>query len=267
MDETGIARYGDELFEALRGRKTIDPVTEREPDITLEDAYRISLWLLGRRLEDGETIIGKKIGVTSAAVQDMLDVRQPDFGWLTDRMAYEDGADMPISRELIQPRAEAEIAFRLARPLEGPGVTTADVLAATEAVVACFEVVDSRVHDWRIRIQDTIADNASSGLFVTGSKWVEPGSVDLATAPMVVSKNGAVISRGTGATSLTGSPVLGTPVACVAWLANTLAGFATGLKAGDIILSGSLVPLEPVEAGDHMHVDVGGLGTATVHFV
>ena len=122
-----VARHGDELYEALRERRTVAPLTEREPGITIADAYHVSRRLLDRRLADGERLIGKKIGVTSKAVQRMLDVHQPDFGYLTDRMRYDDGAEMPISRALIQPRAEGEIAFVLARDLRGPGVTPADV--------------------------------------------------------------------------------------------------------------------------------------------
>lgn len=260
MNPSHRARHGDELYEALRGRTTVAPLTEREPGITIEDAYHVSRRLLDRRLSDGERLIGKKIGVTSKPVQRMLDVHQPDFGYLTDRMRYDDGAEMPISRELIQPRAEGELAFELARDLVGPGVTPADVLAATGSVRACFEIVDSRIRDWKIRIQDTVADNASSGLFVLGRDAVDPARVDFFACGMVVEKNGEIISTGAGAAAL------GSPVACVAWLANTLGGFGVRLLAGEVILSGSLVPLEPVRAGDFMRVTIGGVGTAEVRF-
>jgi 2-oxopent-4-enoate/cis-2-oxohex-4-enoate hydratase len=255
-----IERYGDELYGCLRARTTVAPLTEREPAITIEDAYWISRRLLDRRLSDGEKIVGKKIGVTSKAVQRMLDVHQPDFGWLTDRMAYEDGCEMPIGRELIQPRAEGEIAFFLARDLVGPGVSEADVLAATEYVTPCFEVVDSRIRDWKIRIQDTVADNASSGLFLVGKDRVDPKKADLVTCGMVVWKNGEVVSTGAGAAAL------GSPVYCVAWLANTLGSFGIPLVAGEVILSGSLVPLEPVRPGDEMRLAIGGIGGASVRF-
>jgi 2-oxopent-4-enoate/cis-2-oxohex-4-enoate hydratase len=260
MDEETRHRYGDELFQALRSRAPVPPLTSREPAITIEDAYHISLRMVERRVADGERIIGKKIGVTSKAVQRMLDVHQPDFGYLTDRMRCPDGGEAPISRELIQPRAEGEIAFLLKRDLVGPGIAVADVLAATECVMPCFEIVDSRIRDWKIRIQDTVADNASSGLFVLGDGAADPRTVDFYTCGMVVEKNGEVISTGAGAAAL------GSPVYCVAWLANTLGGFGIPLKAGEVVLSGSLVPLEPVVAGDSMKLAIGGIGTASVIF-
>ncbi|MES9813150.1 MAG: 2-oxopent-4-enoate hydratase [Candidatus Thiodiazotropha sp.] len=260
MNEQRIHELGDELFDALSQRRMIDPLTERETEITIEDAYHVSLRMVNRRVENGESIIGKKIGVTSKAVQNMLNVHQPDFGYLTDRMVYGNGDEMPISEKLIQPRAEGEIAFMLKRDLIGPGVSNADVLRATEAVIPCFEIVDSRIRDWRIKIQDTVADNASCGLFVLGDKAVDPRKVDLATAGMVVEKNGELLSTGAGAAAL------GSPVNCVAWLANTLGSFGIPLKAGEVILSGSLVPLEPVVAGDFMRVEIGGIGSASVRF-
>ena len=199
MNEQRIKELGDELFDALRAQRMIAPLTEREPDITIEDAYHVSLRMVERRVADGEKIIGKKIGVTSKAVQNMLNVHQPDFGYLTDRMVYGNGDEMPISEQLIQARAEGEIAFMLKKDLSGPGVTNADVLAATEAVMPCFEIVDSRIRDWQIKIQDTVADNASCGLFVLGDNAVDPRKVDLATVGMVVEKNGSISSTGAGA--------------------------------------------------------------------
>jgi 2-oxopent-4-enoate/cis-2-oxohex-4-enoate hydratase len=190
----------------------------------------------------------------------MLDVHQPDFGYLTDRMRYDDGAEMPISRELIQPRAEGEIAFLLKRDLTGPGVTPSDVVAATESITPCFEVVDSRIRDWKIRVEDTIADNASSGLFALGREARSPAGFDFFSCGMVVEKNGEVVSTGAGAAAL------GSPLVCVAWLADTLGAFGVALRAGDVILSGSLVPLEPVRPGDRMRVTIAGLGSASVTF-
>jgi 2-oxopent-4-enoate/cis-2-oxohex-4-enoate hydratase len=217
--------------------------------------------MLERRIEAGERVIGKKIGLTSKAVQNMLKVGQPDFGYLTDVMAFSQGEEMPISERLMQPKAEGEIAFILKKDLMGPGVTNADVLAATDCVIPCFEVVDSRVENWEIKIQDTVADNASCGLFVLGDRAVDPRKVDLATCGMVVEKNGSIISTGAGAAAL------GSPVNCVTWLANTLGQFGIPLKAGEVILSGSLVPLEPVKAGDFMSVSIGGIGSASVRFI
>ena len=260
MNVDDVARYARELHGALRGRRTVAPLTERDPGITLDDAYGISRRLLDLRLADGERLIGTKIGVTSKVVQRALDVHQPDFGYLTDRMRHDDGGEVPISRELIQPRAEGEIAFLLASDLVGPGVTPADVVRATECVMPCVEVVDSRIHEWKIRIQDTVADNASSGLFVLGRAVAAPAGFDFFSCGMVVEKNGEVWSTGAGAAAL------GSPLVCVAWLANTLSAFGVPLLAGELVLSGSLVPLEPVRAGDHMHVTVGGLGSVDVRF-
>ena len=258
--EDKIQTYGNTLYDCLRTRRTIEPLTEQEADITIGDAYRIALQLLQRRLDDGEKIIGKKIGATSKAVQNMLKVNQPDFGYLTDRMVYNNGDEMPISSELIQPRAEGEVAFILKHDLEGPGVTNAAVLRATECVMPCFEIVDSRIKDWKIKIQDTIADNASCGLFMLGDRAVDPRRVDLVTCGMVHEKNGEIIATGAGAAAL------GSPVNCVAWLANTLGEFGIKLQAGEVILSGSLVPLHPIVPGDSMYLSIGGIGNASVRF-
>jgi len=261
MNNELIQQCGDELYAALRNRTTVQPLTSRYSELSIEDAYQISLRLLERRLADGERVIGKKVGLTSKAVQTMLGVDQPDFGYLTDRMAYNQGEEMPIGEQLIQPKAEGEIAFILKKDLMGPGITNADVLAATECVMPCFEVVDSRIENWQIKIQDTVADNASCGLFVLGDRAVSPRQVDLTTCGMVVEKNGVLLSTGAGAAAL------GSPVNCVTWLANTLGRFGIGLKAGEVILSGSLVPLEPVKPGDFMSVSIGGIGSASVRFV
>ncbi|NOQ84970.1 MAG: 2-oxopent-4-enoate hydratase [Myxococcales bacterium] len=265
MDATArkqrIEELGDELYEAMRARRTLSPLTERWPEITIEDAYHVSLRMVDRRVQgDGEKIIGKKIGVTSLAVQEMLGVFRPDFGYLTDKMHYPNGGPMPISEQLIQPRAEGEIAFKLKKDLKGPGVTNEDVLDATEYVMACFEVVDSRVHDWKVKIQDTVADNASCGLFVLGDEHADPKGLDFPNLRMRVYKNGEPLSEGLG------SAALDSPLNCVSWLANTLSEFGISLNAGDVVLSGSLVPLEPVVAGDEMRLEVEGIGTASVRF-
>jgi 2-oxopent-4-enoate/cis-2-oxohex-4-enoate hydratase len=254
-------QLGDELYAALRSRQSVAPITERVSGATIEDAYRISKRMLDRRMSDGERVVGKKIGVTSEVVQRMLDVHQPDFGFLTDAMMFESGVEIPIDELLIQPRAEGEIAFFLARDLSGPGVTESDVLSATRCVAPCFEIVDSRVRDWKIRIEDTVADNASSGVFVLGRERVDPRSVDLRACRIEVAKNGAPLSEGVGAAAL------GSPLYCVAWLANTLSRFGIPLLAGEVVLSGSLVPLEPVRAGDRMDLVLSGIGTASVAFV
>ncbi|HZX32056.1 MAG TPA: 2-oxopent-4-enoate hydratase [Rhodocyclaceae bacterium] len=260
MDKQQIIQLGDELYEALAARRTVSPLTSRGLDITVEDAYHIQQQMLSRRLAKGEKVIGKKIGVTSKVVQQMLDVHQPDFGYLLDGMVYNEGESIPMDT-LIQPRAEGEIAFILKKDLMGPGVTNADVLAATEGVMACFEIVDSRIQDWKIKIQDTVADNASCGVFVLGDRVVDPKKLDLSLCGMVVEKNGDIIGTGAGAAAL------GSPVNAVAWLANTLGRLGIPLKAGEVILSGSLAPLFPVQAGDSLRVSIGGIGGCSVRFV
>src|SRR5262249_23520486 len=151
MEAAKIEQYGDELYRALRERFTVAPLTEREPEITVDDAYRVQLAIVARKLaREGVQHVGKKIGVTSEVVQKMLGVDQPDFGHLTSEMLLRDGDSVPTDR-LLQPRAEGEIAFVLKRDLRGPGLAPTDVLAATDCVKACFEIVDSRIRDWKIK--------------------------------------------------------------------------------------------------------------------
>ena len=260
MDQTQITAFGDALYDAMRSRTTIAPLTTQAPDIAIDNAYLISRRFLERRLASGERVVGTKIGVTSQAVMTMLNVHQPDFGYLTDSMMFATGAEVPASRTLIAPRAEGEIAFILKRDLCGPGVTNADVIRATDFVMPCFEIVDSRITDWKIKIQDTIADNASCGVVVLGDRAIKPTAVDLSTCGIVVSLNGEIISTGAGAAAL------GSPVNCITWLANTLGARGVTLKAGEVILSGSLVPLQPVKPGDNMHMAIGGIGQCSVRF-
>ncbi len=256
-----IERFSDELFSALCSGEVIDPLTEREPDLSIDDAYAISRRLLARRQSQGEQSIGKKIGVTSAAVQNMLGVHQPDFGFLLDVMAVPNASTLSLAEaNLIQPRAEGEIAFVLKRDLQGPGITEADVMAATDYVSPCFEIVDSRIRDWRIKIQDTIADNASCGVFVLGDEKIDPSGLDLAAVEMKIARNGEHIATGLG------SAVQGHPATAVAWLANTLGRYELPLLAGETILSGSLAALLPVAAGDEYLLNLSGIGTAAISF-
>jgi 2-oxopent-4-enoate/cis-2-oxohex-4-enoate hydratase len=257
--ESQIEAAAHSLYASLKSGKSIAPLTETYESLSIDDAYAISLKFLDKRLADGENIVGKKIGVTSEPVMNMLGVNQPDFGFLTDAMWAEN--NVVDTSQMILPHAEAEIAFRLKSDLKGPGITEADVLDATKAVAACFEVVDSRIKDWKIKIQDTIADNASCGTMAVGDKWVDPKSVDLLSCKAVVTKNGVHLSEGVGAATL------GSPLKAVAWLANTLGERGIPFKAGEIILSGSLVALEPVVAGDNMHVSIDGIGDCEVSFV
>jgi 2-oxopent-4-enoate/cis-2-oxohex-4-enoate hydratase len=255
-----LPKHGERLYAALRTRRAIAPLTATLSQLTVDEAYQISLSFLDCRLKDGERIVGKKIGVTSKPVQDMLDVREPDFGFLTDVMRIPDGGTIEIRKSLIQPRAEAEIAFLLRKELQGPGVTMGDVLNATDAIAPCFEIVDSRIVDWKIKIQDTVADNASCGVFVIGNQRADPRKLDLAALKVRVTKNSKFLSEGIGAA------VQGSPLASVAWLANTLGRYNVPLSAGDIVLSGSLVALEPACSGDVFSMSLSEVGVASVCF-
>lgn len=253
-------KYGEKLYNALRDRRAIAPLIDDNPDLTIDDAYAISLDFLARRRKDGERVVGKKIGVTSKAVQDMLGVFQPDFGFLTDKMSVV--GDISIAQKgLIQPRAEAEIAFILKDSLRGPNVTAQQVIDATESIAPCFEIVDSRIDGWKISIIDTVADNASCGVFVLGDARADPRAYDLPNLKVSVTKNGTPLSEGLG------SAVQGNPAEAVAWLANTLGAYGVSLNAGDIILSGSLVPLENAVAGDVFEMTLHGIGTSVAKFV
>lgn len=260
MNDALINLLGDELYTAAKECRALEPLTSRHADLTIDDAYRIQQRVNTRRIEAGERMIGKKIGVTSQVVMDMLGVYQPDFGMLSDAMLYREGEAIPAV-SLIQPKAEGEIAFVLRHDLQGPGVTAADVLAATEGVMACFEIVDSRIKDWKIRIEDTVADNASCGIFVLGERMVDPRTVDLVDCAMTLEKNGNVVTTGTGAAAL------GNPLEAVAWLANKLGQLNEPLRAGDVVLSGSLAAMVPVAAGDSLKVSIDGIGSCSVRFV
>lgn len=259
MDDETIRQFGDELYEAWRNRQVVSPLLERAPDMSLADAYAVQSRLVNRRVEAGETIVGKKIGLTSKAVQDFLGVYEPDFGQLTSGMLYneEQGIDLD---QLIQPKAEAELAFVLKKDLIGPGITATDVISATDYVSPCFEIVDSRIRDWQLKIQDTVADNASCGTFALSDVRGDPRKLDITMAGMAVYKNGKLISTGVGAA------VQGSPVNAVVWLANTLGKLGLPFLAGEIILSGAQSAVAPVTTGDEMVCIIGGLGSCTARF-
>ncbi|MBI2276426.1 MAG: 2-oxopent-4-enoate hydratase [Dechloromonas sp.] len=260
MDQSTIEKLGDTLYEALLARQPIAPLTATHPEMSIEDAYHVQQRMIARRLDKGERVIGKKIGVTSKAVMNMLGVQQPDFGYLTDGMVYNEGESIAMEG-LIQPKAEGEIAFLLKKDLQGPGVTAADVLAATAGVMACFEIVDSRIQDWKIKIQDTVSDNASCGVFVLGDQLVDIADLDLALCGMVLEKNGEIVVTGAGAASMAH------PVNAMVWLANTLGKLGIALKAGDIVLSGAMGAMVPVVQGDNLRLTIGGIGGCSVRFV
>ena len=261
MNLQTINDVASELFDSLKQQKIIQPLTDRYPEIDINDAYQISRQFLSLREAVGEKVIGKKIGVTSSVVQEMLGVNQPDFGFLTDAMRVQNRSTFSIEDSLIQPRAEAEIAFILKEDLFGPGVSKEDVIAATDKILPCFEIVDSRIENWNIKIQDTVADNASCGIFILGEGHCSPEKFSMEELSVEVTKNGKFLSAGQG------SAVQGHPAQAVAWLANTLGEYDIPLLKGEIILSGSLVPLEPAKAGDKFAMELKGVGTCEINFI
>ncbi|MCS7233150.1 MAG: fumarylacetoacetate hydrolase family protein [Synergistetes bacterium] len=256
MDHREIAL---KLIEAERKRSPIDPLTSTYQGLSVNDAYKVQLEGVKIKIGLGRKVIGKKIGLTSKAMQDLLGVKEPDYGHLLDDMLILQG--QPCKREdLIQPKVEGEIAFVLGDTLKGPGVTMTDVLKATEFVIPAIEIVDSRIRDWKIKLEDTIADNASSARFILGSKAVPVKNLDLRLIGMILEKNGRVMSTGAGAA------VWGHPAAAVAWLANKLAEFGVALEAGEIILSGAVTAALDASKGDVFTVAFYELGSVTVYF-
>ncbi|MDO8778410.1 MAG: fumarylacetoacetate hydrolase family protein [Burkholderiaceae bacterium] len=254
-----MTQFGAELYEAWAVGRAVQPITDREPAITIQEAYQIQLETVRLREASGSRIVGKKIGVTSNAVMEMLKVDQPDFGHMLSDMAYRTGEVVSLNKALI-PRGEGEIAFVLKHDLTGPGLTNADVLNATDRVVPCFEIVDSRIRDWKIKIQDTVADNGSSFAYVLGDTSADPRQIDLVNVRMVLEKNGEVIGTGTGAATM------GNPVTAVTWLANTLGRLGIPLRAGEVILSGSLSIMFAVAPGDSIRMSLEGIGSCEATF-
>ena len=249
-----MTKWADMLWQARMDHAPCAPLTELESKITLDDAYRVSELNFRRRVEEqGVRLVGKKIGLTSAAVQQQLGVTEPDFGYLTSDMRLESG-DTLAPRRLIQGKFEGEVAFTLKDRLAGPGVDVEAVRAATDYVQVTIEVIDSRVRDWKIKIQDTVADNASSAYFVLGSEKVAFSEVDLVGATMKLWKNDELCSEGSGAACM------GDPALAVAWLANCMGRFGVALEPGDIILSGAYGPVVALEPGDQGAVEITGLG-------
>ncbi len=249
-----IAQLADSLYDARTKFRQCGPLTARYPELTIRDAYTVSEINLKRRMEQERVLlVGKKIGLTSRAVQKQLGVSEPDFGYLTSDMNVPMGETVPLAG-LLQPKVEGETAYVLKRDLLGPGISVADVIRATDFVLPCIEIIDSRVQDWKIKIQDTIADNASSSLFVLGTEPRTLRDRDLRLAGMALRVNGEVISTGSGAACLDH------PCLAVAWLANKLGEFGVGLKAGEVILSGAFGPVVAITGNEHVEVEISGLG-------
>ena len=247
------------LAKAENERKPLEQLTATYPGLTIQDAYKIQLEGIAMKLTQGRKIIGKKIGLTSKGMQKLLGVNEPDYGHLLDNMLILEG-EACRREELLLPKVEGELAFILKDKLKGPGITIADVLRATAGVMPAFEIVDSRIRDWKIKLPDTIADNASSARLVLGSRLVPVQGLDLRLIGMVLEKNGEMVSSGAGA------EVWGHPAASVAWLANKLAEFDISLEAGEIILSGAVTAAEAAAAGDVFTLSFDGLGSLNLRF-
>lgn len=262
MNETSsekIEQLAAQLSRAESSRKGIVPFTKEDPDLSLEEAYQVQLVGIRKKEKDGQRITGKKIGLTSEAMQQMLGVDEPDYGHLLDGMAVENQGEVS-SHQVMQPKVEAEIAFVLKQELVGPGISTLDVMRATDYVIPALEIIDSRIADWQIKLPDTIADNASSGLYVLGGKPTPIHRYDLKQLGMVLYRNGKLANTGVGAAAL------GNPAYCVAWLANKLSEFDIPLKSGEIILSGALSAAVKAEPGDFFHARFANIGEIGVRF-
>jgi 2-keto-4-pentenoate hydratase len=248
------------LLDAEARRTPLEPLTTTNADFKVEHAYQVQLAAGVRaKVAGGRRVIGKKIGLTSKAMQDMFGVQSPDYGHLLDDMLLFEG--QPCRRgELLLPKVEGEVAFVMERRLQGPGVNVADVLRATAGVMPALEIVDSRIRDWKIKLPDTVADNASSARLVVGSRLLPARDFDLRLIGMCLAKNGVVVNSGAGVA------VWGHPAAAVAWLANKLSEFGGALEPGEIVLSGAVTAAVDVAVGDTVQAEFDRLGSVSVKF-
>ena len=260
MDQQTRGQVARDLLAAYASKEPLEPLTSAHEGMTLEDAYAIQLLQVEELLGRGRTIKGHKVGLTSAAMQRLLGVTEPDYGHLFDDFFHLEHAPIPVDA-FVQPRVEPEVAFVLKKPLKGPGVTVHEALQAIDFVLPALEIVDSRIRDWKIGLLDTIADNASSAAVVLGSTPTDVGAVDLRLAGATFHRNGQVV--GTGA----GGAVLGSPLTSLVWLANTVGARGTTLEAGHVVLPGSVCAMVPVAAGDTFTSTFAGLGSVTARFV
>lgn len=254
-----IAEAADRLRAAEQSRTPCAPVRDLIGADDLAAAYAVQARNIESRLAAGARVLGRKIGLTSPAVQAQLGVRQPDFGWLLDDMDVTGEAEVP-SHRLLQPKAEAEIAFVLAEDLADGPLDAAQVRAAVAYAVAAIEIVDSRVAGWDITFGDTVADNASSGLYVLGSERRTLAELEPREVEMTMSVDGEIVSTGTGAACL------GDPLEALRWLAVTAREYGEPLRAGQVVLSGALGPMHSAHPGAVVTATISGLGTVTAHF-
>ena len=247
------------LIDAEHTRTPVAPLTAQAPDLTVEDAYVIAADVLGHQLGHGHRVVGRKVGFTNPDVRERLGVHSPNFGTLLDDMTVRDGGRIDRAT-LIHPQVEPEIAFRLRAPLEGPGVTLDDVLAATDHVFPALEIVDSRFEGWRFEEPDAVADNACAAMVVVGSMRLPPDAIDLAGEAVVLYRNDAEACRGISAA------VLGNPANAVAWCANALAESGQGLRAGEFVMTGSIAGVTAARAGDSFRAEYANLGIVSARF-
>jgi len=259
MTEQEITTAAQSLREATLSGVYIEPLRERYPGLTAEDAYAIQRMNVEHHLAQGRRIVGCKIGLTARIVQTQLGVDQPDFGVLLDDMGYGDSEPVPIA-VLQQSKIEAEVAFVLGRDLDMEHPGHVDVLRAIDHALPALEIVGSRIADWNIKYVDTVADNASSAAYVLGSTPRKLDELDLRLCGMVMSRRGEPVSVGAGAACL------GNPINAVVWLARTMTRLGTPLRAGQLVLSGALGPMVPVRPGDVFEAHINGLGTVRANF-
>ena len=260
LDRNRINEMAELLMRAEAELSPIPPLTDMVAEMTADDAYQVQLTVLKRQLDAGRKVVAKKVGLTSKVMQEMAGVDQPDYGMILDHMLVEHGAEFQISA-LLQPKIEPEIAFMLNKDLRGPGVTVEQVLASTEYVFPALEIIDSRIKDWKIKLADTIADNASSARVVVGSPRIKVDGLDLVNEDLVFMKNGEEIGRGKG------EAVLGHPANAVAWAANKLSEYGIVLEAGEFVMPGSLCRASDVAPGDTISAVFSNVGTVEVRFV
>jgi 2-keto-4-pentenoate hydratase len=252
-----IQRVADLLWEADRNRAPIAPVRELLGTSTdIDVGYAVQQINHERSLREGRRVSGRKIGVTSKAVQSQVGVDQPDFGTLYTDTEFGDGVDIPATR-MIQPRAEGEVALVLGRSLDNAPHGFSEIIRAVEFALPSIEVVDSRIENWQISIVDTVADNASCGMYVVGSRPVPLSAFDIRTVPMSMTVNNVEVSSGIGAACL------GNPLHAARWLADVLCERGIPLQAGDVLMTGALGPMQAISTGDEVAVDFGPLGEVT----
>lgn len=259
MQASDITRQAELLRDCYAANRAMPPIREAFPNATVADAYAIQESNTAFWEGEGRRIVGAKTGLTAKAVQKQLGVDQPDFGMLYADMAVPDGDEIAPGR-LIQPKVEAEVAFVMARAVDVDRLTTAELINAVAFAVPALEIVDSRIAEWNIGIVDTIADNASSGLFVLGTEPSRLDGLDLKLCGMVLEKNGDQVSFGAGIACL------GHPLHALGWLARTLAQVGRPLAEGDVVLSGALGPMVAAAPGDRFEARINGLGSVNIRF-